>query len=154
LKKILLIGSVGCGKTSLMQRLHHREQHYEKTQTLGWENDVYDTPGEYMELWYFRNALWVASNEVDLVCLLHAADVDFTRTPPAFHTLFTKPVIGIVTKIDLVGEPEIERAKSFLRLSGAERIFCVSNKTGEGFEALMEELDFPPPVVIPAPAGI
>ncbi|MDR1512350.1 MAG: EutP/PduV family microcompartment system protein, partial [Propionibacteriaceae bacterium] len=71
MKRILLVGAVGCGKTTLLQRLQNRELDYAKTQTLGWEGNVYDTPGEYMQLWYFRNALWAASNDCDMVCLLH-----------------------------------------------------------------------------------
>ncbi|MDR1513441.1 MAG: EutP/PduV family microcompartment system protein, partial [Propionibacteriaceae bacterium] len=109
--------------------------------TLGWEGNVYDTPGEYMQLWYFRNALWAASNDCDMVCLLHPAEVDATRTPPAFNTMFTKPVIGVVTKIDLVDPPDVDRAAGFLDMAGCEQIYRVSSITGEGIEELRAALE-------------
>jgi ethanolamine utilization protein EutP len=141
MKKILLIGSVGCGKTTLMQRLHQRDLTYEKTQYIGWEDTVYDTPGEYLELWYFKHALWTASNEVDMVILLHAAPVIETKIPPSFHTYFTKPVVGVVTKIDIAEPWMVENATSHLRLAGCVEIYQVSAVTGEGLDELLPALE-------------
>jgi len=69
-KRLLLIGGVGCGKTTLLQRLHGEELRYAKTGEMYTSGAVIDTPGEYLELPWFKHALRLASFEVDLVVLL------------------------------------------------------------------------------------
>ena len=49
MKKIILIGNVACGKTTICQYLNHMEIKYKKTQALEVYNTTIDTPGEYLE---------------------------------------------------------------------------------------------------------
>ncbi len=48
MKKIILIGNVACGKTTICQYLNHMEIKYKKTQALEVYNTTIDTPGEYL----------------------------------------------------------------------------------------------------------
>ena len=51
LKKIIFIGNIGCGKTTLSQRILGEDQIYQKTQAVELRGDsIIDTPGEYLEL--------------------------------------------------------------------------------------------------------
>ena len=49
MKKIMLMGRVSCGKTTLCQCLAGMELRYQKTQTVQLVGDAIDTPGEYVE---------------------------------------------------------------------------------------------------------
>lgn len=49
MKRIMLAGTVACGKTTLCQRLNGLEQTYKKTQSLEVVGTTIDTPGEYLE---------------------------------------------------------------------------------------------------------
>ena len=44
MKKIILIGNVACGKTTICQYLNHMEIKYKKTQALEVYNTTIDTP--------------------------------------------------------------------------------------------------------------
>lgn len=140
MKRLLLVGSVGCGKTTLLQRLHDRELEYSKTQTISVDETIVDTPGEYLELPYFKHALRLASYEVDLVVMLAAATVEEATYPPGFTTFFMPPAIGAVTKTDIASAAQVQLATSRLREAGVTEIFPVSAVTGEGIAALATRL--------------
>ena len=61
MKKIILIGNVSCGKTTLCQYLNGQELSYKKTQALEVVRTTIDTPGEYLEHRSFLQALIVTS---------------------------------------------------------------------------------------------
>lgn len=136
MKRILLVGSVGCGKTTLSQRLHGVDLSYTKTETIYTQGKTVDTPGEYLELPWFKHALRSASFEVDLVVMLASATVGEAKFPPGFTTFFMPPAIGVVTKTDIADRKQISQAGSYLRLAGVTEVFEVSSVTGEGIDEL------------------
>ena len=73
LKKLLLIGRSGAGKTSLSQALKGEKLHYQKTQGMAFEDFLIDSPGEYAENHDLGAALALYSYEADVVALLIAA---------------------------------------------------------------------------------
>ena len=139
-KRIILIGRSTAGKTTLCQRLNHEELNYCKTQTVQIINrNMIDTPGEYLERRGFRGALMVSSTEADLIIFVQDATENGTMFPPQFGTMFAKPCVGVVSKIDIATPQQIADAEAFLRAAGAGRIFRISSVTGEGVKALAEE---------------
>lgn len=140
MKRILLVGNVGCGKTTLLQRLKGDELAYAKTQTIGTFGNVIDTPGEYLELPWFKHSLRLASFEADLVVLLASATVEECKFPPGFTTFFMPPSIGVVTKTDIATPEQIALAGDYLRLAGALEIFEISAITGAGLPKLEDRL--------------
>lgn len=142
MKKIMLIGRVGCGKTSLAQSLAGEYRQDKKTQTIEIQgNSIIDTPGEYLENKNYYKALVVAAVEVDCILLLQACnDLHFSFSP-RMYSMFNRPMIGVLTKADLAPDAgQLEGLTELLRLAGAERVFCVSSLTGEGMEALRDSL--------------
>ena len=137
MKKLLLIGRSGCGKTSLTQALRGESVHYQKTQSMTFDDFLIDSPGEYAENHDLGAALCLYSYEADVVALLIAADDDYSLFPPCITCMVNREVVGIVTKID---KADPRRAERWLRLSGCQTVFFVNSLTGEGTESVLEHL--------------
>ena len=133
MKKTLLVGRHGVGKTTLKQALRGEPIHYVKTQYMDYGDWLIDSPGEYVEVHGLGAALAIYAYEADIVALLIAADDDYSLFPPNITCMVNREVIGIVTKID---HAPPERAANWLRLSGCERIFPINSHSGEGVEEL------------------
>ena len=136
--KLILIGPVSCGKSTLCQALNDKERVYKKTQVIEIAANVIDTPGEYLELRYFNRVLSVAAAGADVVLLLQDCTDSRPLYSPAFSTMFgQKPVFGVISKIDKAKSNEqITRAENILRNAGASKIFRVSGMSGAGIEEL------------------
>ena len=133
MKKTLLVGRHGAGKTTLKQALRGEDIHYVKTQYMDYGDWLLDSPGEYAEVHGLGAALAIYSYEADIVALLISADDDYSLFPPNITCMVNREVIGIVTKIDKCSP---DRAENWLRLSGCEQIFTVNSHTGEGVDKL------------------
>ena len=137
MKKIILIGRVAAGKTTLTQALRGEEIHYFKTQYVNYLDTIIDTPGEYAENHDLGAALCLYAYEADVVALLIAADEQYSLFPPNITCMVNREVIGIVTKCD---KADPTTAEGWLRLSGCETVFHVDSKTGTGINKVLEHL--------------
>lgn len=142
MKKMILVGRSECGKTTLRQALKGNTITYEKTQYINHYDVIIDTPGEYAETNTLARALALYSYEADVVALLLNATEPYSLYPPNVAPVVNRPVIGIVTQID---HPcaDVPQAVEWLRLTGADPIFCISSYTGEGLIDLFEYLRDP-----------
>lgn len=138
---VLMVGSVGAGKTTLTQRLADREIEYVKTQATYREGDVFDTPGEYLDGPFHKQALQLTSAEADIILFLLAADSGECRIPPGFTSFFTKPVIGVITKTDMAEADDIETARALLAQTGADPIIGISAVSGDGIDDLITAIN-------------
>lgn len=142
MKKVMFVGPVGVGKTTLTQRLHGLSLDYQKTQTIQFHDSIIDTPGEFLQYRKFYNALSVTAMETDVIGLLCAADSRQQFFPEGFGALFSKEVIGIITKMDQVASAsEAEFARGQLVGAGASRIFEISSVEDWGLEPLKRYLE-------------
>jgi ethanolamine utilization protein EutP len=150
MKKAILVGISGCGKTTLIQRLSNDEIAYRKTQTVTHYVNFIDTPGEYLEQRALYRGIIISAVDADEIGLVQDCSADNTWIPPSFATTFAKPIFGIVTKTDLAKSPaQIDYARSVLQNGGANRIFAVSALTGDGVEALLDYLEEGAPAELP-----
>ena len=131
MKKIILIGRVAAGKTTLTQALKGEDIHYYKTQYINYMDTVIDTPGEYTELRQTSGALALYAYEADVVGLVLSANEPYSIFSPCITSLVNREVIGIISGIDKP-DANVERVERWLRLAGCKRIFPVSAVTGEG----------------------
>ena len=140
--RIILIGPVSSGKTTLSQRITNREIVDNKTQALSLIDDfIFDTPGEYLEMVHYRGAITVTSAEADIVIFVQNPIEDDSAFPPAYASLFCKPVFGVITKSDVANKTQIKRAKKQLEMAGAQKVFVVSSITGEGIDDFVKAID-------------
>lgn len=140
MKRVIFVGSVACGKTTLCQRLNGQELSYKKTQALEVIGQTIDTPGEYAEHRSFLRALIVTAVEVDLVLFVQDATQERFMYSPGQASAFPVPVAGVISKTDAATVQQVETARELLRLAGADPVFAVSAYTGEGVDDLMDFL--------------
>ncbi|MCG7405860.1 EutP/PduV family microcompartment system protein [Paenibacillus sp. ACRRX] len=142
MKKIIFAGSTGSGKTTLCQKLHGQAIAYKKTQAVESFEQAIDTPGECIENRYLYKMLLVSSVDADVIGLVQDCTKEESYFPPAFATVFAKPVIGIVTKVELAqSRDEVAQARAHLQAAGVEAIFEVSTIEDIGVEALQHYLE-------------
>ena len=139
MKKLILIGRVAAGKTTLTQALNGEDIHYYKTQYINYLDTIIDTPGEYTELRQTSGALALYAYEADVVGLVLSANEPYSIFSPCITSLVNREVIGIITGLD---KPDArpDRVERWLRLAGCKKIFPVSAYTGEGLDRLIEFL--------------
>lgn len=136
MKKVIFIGKTGCGKTTLCQKLDELEVKYKKTQSVELYNNSIDTPGEYLENRNLYSALIVTAADADIIALVYDPTNEEGYFAPGFAGMFSKAVIGIVTKINLVRQDELERAEERLLMAGVSKVFKVDTLDNVGIEEL------------------
>lgn len=137
--KMMLIGKTGSGKTTLTQRMNEVEVNYKKTQMILFEENIIDTPGEYVENKFYYKALMVTANNADVIAFVQSALDEDTLFPPKFSTMFTgKDIIGIITKKDL--QHDCDHVENLLRNAGAEEIYHIGLEDETEITRLKERL--------------
>ena len=139
MKRLILIGRVAAGKTTLTQALLGEDIHYAKTQSIRYLDTVIDTPGEYTELRQTSGALALYAYEADVVGLVLSANEPYSIFSPCLTSMVNREVVGIVTGIDKP-DANVERVSRWLTLAGCKKIFAVSAITGEGVKELVDFL--------------
>lgn len=143
MKKVMFVGASGSGKTTLYQRLESGHLDYDKTQVIEFHRNVIDTPGEYLENRGYYSALHVTSVEADVVALVMDCKSRRNVFPPGFARMFTKEIIGIVTKTDLIEDDETDDyAYDALRQTGVNEIFRISSLKNQNIEELRKFLEW------------
>ena len=140
MRKLMLIGRVAAGKTTLTQALRGEEIKYYKTQYVYYHDTVIDTPGEYTERRETSGALALYAYEADVVGLVLSANEPYSIFSPCLTSMVNREVIGIISGIDKP-DANVERVARWLKLAGCKKIFPVCAITGEGLRELIEYLE-------------
>ncbi|MEY8445235.1 EutP/PduV family microcompartment system protein [Enterococcus ratti] len=141
MKRIILMGAIGCGKTTLCQALLGKTLVYNKTQAIEFHPEMIDTPGEFILHRQYYQALSVTAAEADVIGLVQSALDQEQIFSPGFGRVFPKKVIGIITKVDLVKESRaLTQVRNQLVLAGATQLFEVSAVENIGLEAFIHYL--------------
>ncbi|GAA2909595.1 EutP/PduV family microcompartment system protein [Enterococcus pseudoavium] len=142
MRKIILMGAVGCGKTTLCQALKGEALSYNKTQAVSYYPDMIDTPGEFILHRQYYSALSVSAADAEVVCIVQSVTELEQVFSPGFASMFPKQVVGIVSKTDLAqNDEQIEQIRQQLEAAGAEKIFYASSVNQAGLEELRSFLE-------------
>jgi ethanolamine utilization protein EutP len=140
MRRAMIIGAIGAGKSSLINALFKEGQPARKTQTLEYHDWIIDTPGEYSENPMYYRTLMATALEAGKVVMVQDATRDRSYFPPGFSQGFPVPPIGVITKIDHPNA-NIERAILFLRESLPHgEILLTSSASKKGIEELRAKL--------------
>ena len=141
MKKIILIGRSEAGKTTLTQALRGETIGYHKTQYVNFEDDIIDTPGEYIQSREFGRAIGLYTYEADVVGFLMAANEPYSLFDPGSTAMCNRDVIGIITKIN-DKDADVELVKNSMEITGVEpeKVFLVDSVAGEGVDKIREYL--------------
>jgi ethanolamine utilization protein EutP len=135
-KRIMVVGPSQSGKSALTNVLNDAVRPLKKTQDVIYGKNTIDTPGSYIEnasmYKYLIATAQAASHVVMLVDQSRLAEV----YPPGFAKLFTCPVIGVVTKIDLAPEKAALCIGQLKRTGICEPYFRICLQDNTGVEAL------------------
>ncbi|AEV95611.1 EutP/PduV family microcompartment system protein [Pediococcus claussenii] len=142
MRRPMFIGPIGCGKTTLLQRMNNIEIHYNKTQSVEYYDNVIDTPGEYIEHRRMYTNIATTAMDAGIIVILQSISDPRLIFPEAFSTMFGRPVIGVITKMDLAkSNTEVEVIEKRLRSAGVKKIFKVSALNNEGVTDFKDFLD-------------
>ncbi|GLI07482.1 ethanolamine utilization protein EutP [Paenibacillus tyrfis] len=140
MRKVMIIGAVGAGKSTLVKALMGEQEAAVKTQSLVFHDWLIDTPGEYSENPLYYRSLMATSHQAAAILLIQDATRERNYFPPGFAGGFPIPAIGAVTKIDHP-KANLDRAVSLLRSSLPKgEILLTSAAGGEGIAELKELL--------------
>lgn len=138
MNKIMLMGPIQSGKTTLIQAIKGEAIHYVKTQAIEFDGMAIDTPGEYIENRQYLYALTVTATDADIVIFTQDPTADSTWYSPGQSSMFNAKVIGVITKCDIAENDKIMHSEQILRLAGVEKVFKVSSTTRQGIAELLE----------------
>ena len=132
----MFIGPIGCGKTTLIQRLNEMQIKYNKTQTIEYYDNIIDTPGEYVEHRFMYSNLMTSAMGADVIVLMQSATDSRVILPTGFSSMFSSPTIGIVTETDIAKDEDVAIVKDRLNDAGADSIISISSYNDTNIDKL------------------
>lgn len=139
--KVMIVGAIGAGKSSLAACINGNEGEVRKTQSMVYDAYTIDTPGEYMENPRMYRYIIAAAQDAEYVIFVQDIMQRRCVYPPGFARSFNCKAIGVITKADDfimdIDSKDIDRCVKQLKALGIEEpIFVTSAKTGNGMKGL------------------
>jgi ethanolamine utilization protein EutP len=139
-KRVMVIGPSSCGKTTLVNMLNDYDGPLRKTQDIIYGKNTIDVPGSYIEnAWMYKHIIAAAQDASHVLILVDQSRCDNVYSP-GFAKAFRCPVIGVITKTDLMPENKDLCLRQLQQIGIPEPYYKVSACNGTGIEALKEYL--------------
>ncbi|AKN32821.1 EutP/PduV family GTP-binding protein [Clostridium carboxidivorans P7] len=139
-KRIMVIGPSRCGKTTLVNALNDYDGPLRRTPDLIYGKNTIDVPGAYIEnAWMYKHIIAAAQDAAYVLILVDQSNCTEIYSP-GFAKLFRCPVIGVITKCDVMPENEEKCVRQLKNIGILEPHFHISFKVGTGIDALKEYL--------------
>ncbi|MBU3145264.1 EutP/PduV family microcompartment system protein [Clostridium sp. CF012] len=139
-KRVMVIGPTHCGKTTLVNILNDYDGPLRKTQDMIYGKNTIDVPGSYIENPWMYKHLIAAAQDASLVLILVDQSKYSNIYSPGFAKAFRCPVIGVITKIDLMPENQELCLKQLKHIGVSEPYFNISVSSGVGIADLKQYL--------------
>lgn len=139
-KRVMVIGPTNSGKTTLVNMLNDYHGKLRKTQDIIYGNNTIDVPGSYIEnTWMYKHIIAAAQDASHVLILVDQSRGQSVYSP-GFAGAFRCPVIGVITKVDLMKENEELCLRQLKDIGIKEPYYRISVTNGIGIEALKEYL--------------
>lgn len=136
----MVIGPSNCGKTKLVNALNDYDGPLRKTQDIIYGKNTIDVPGSYIEnTWMYKHLIAAAQDASHVLILLDQSRC-INVYSPGFAKAFRCPVIGVITKVDLMAEDEKLCFRLLKQIGVSEPYYKISVHSGTGIGALKEYL--------------
>lgn len=139
-KRIMVIGPTKCGKTTLVNMLNDYDGPLRKTQDIIYGKNTIDVPGSYIENPWMYKHLIAAAQDASHVLILVDQSRNTNVYSPGFAKAFRCPVIGVITKIDLMVENEDLCLRQLKQIGIHAPYYKISGPSGVGMVDLKEYL--------------
>lgn len=141
-KRIMIIGPTNCGKTTLANALNDYRGPLRKTQDIIYGKNTIDVPGSYIEnTWMYKHIIAAAQDASHVLMLIDQSRCVNVYSP-GFAKAFRCPVVGVITKVDLMAENEEFCFKQLKQIGIVEPYYKISVPSRIGIDALKEYLFF------------
>lgn len=139
-KRIMVIGPSRSGKTTLVNELNNYDGKLRRTQDIIYGPNTIDVPGSYLEnSWMYKHIIAAAQDASHILILVDQSRCTEVYSP-GFAKSFTCPVIGVITKADLMAENEEICLRQLKQIGISEPYFRISIPNGIGIDALKKYL--------------
>ena len=139
-KRVMVIGPTHCGKTTLVNVLNNYGGPLRKTQDIIYGKYTIDVPGAYIEnAWMYKHIIATAQDASHVLILIDQSRCVNVYSP-GFAKVFRCPVIGVITKSDLMPENEDLCNGQLHQIGVTEPYYKISAPSGAGIEVLKENL--------------
>ncbi|SHJ23639.1 ethanolamine utilization protein EutP [Clostridium cavendishii DSM 21758] len=139
-KRIMVIGPSRSGKTTLVNALNNYNGELRRTQDMIYGENTIDVPGSYIEnSWMYKHVIAAAQDASHVLMLIDQSRCTEIYSP-GFAKSFRCPVIGVITKSDLMPENREKCIKQLKKIGISEPYFNVSFPKGTGIDALKKYL--------------
>ena len=139
-KRIMVIGPSRCGKTTLVNTLNNYDGPLKRTPDLIYGKNTIDVPSAYLEnSWMYKHIIAAAQDASHVLILVDQSNCNEIYSH-GFAKSFRCPVIGVITKCDLMPENEEKCLLQLKNIGVSEPYFHISSKVGTGIDALKKYL--------------
>ncbi|MDF2929139.1 EutP/PduV family microcompartment system protein [Anaerospora sp.] len=139
-KRIMIIGPGQSGKSSISNVLNESDRPLKKTQDVIYGKNTIDTPGAYIENASMYKYLIATAQTASCVLILVDQSRPVEVYPPRFAKTFTCPVLGVITKMDLVPGNEDWSRRQLQKIGVYEPYFLISLLDNTGVKELKDYL--------------
>jgi len=139
-KRIMVIGPSKCGKTTLVNALNNYDGPLKRTPDLIYGKNTIDVPGSYIEnAWMYKHIIAAAQDASHVLILVDQSNCNEIYSH-GFAKSFRFPVIGVITKCDLIPENEEKCLRQLKNIGVSEPYFHINFPMGTGIDALKKYL--------------
>ena len=139
-KRIMVIGPSRCGKTTLVNALNNYDGPLKRTPDMIYGKNTIDVPGSYIEnSWMYKHIIAAAQDASHVLILVDQSNCNEIYSH-GFAKSFRCPVIGVITKCDLIPENEEKCLRQLKNIGVSEPYFNISFPMGTGIDALKKYL--------------
>jgi len=136
----MVIGPSGSGKTTIVNALNDYDGPLRRTQDLIYGKNTIDVPGAYIEnAWMYKHVIALAQDASHVLILVDQSNCTEIYSH-GFAKSFRCPVIGVITKCDLMPKNKEKCEMQLKKIGVSEPYFHISFEMGTGIDALKKYL--------------